>query len=179
MSEGKSPLGGDLDGLIPNKVADSGLLQFDLEELYLPGDRVLFDLKPWLFQELILKEKDFREQVKNHDWLQYKNKFVALTCTADAIVPTWAYMLIVSQLEPVASKIFFGDLTFLEGQLFRESIFKLDQEKFRNQKVVIKGCGENVPVSAYVDFTNFIRPLVKSVMYGEPCSTVPVYKSKQ
>ena len=178
MSDGKSPLRGDLEGPILNKVAESGLLQFDLEELYQPGERVLFDLKAWLFQELILRERDFREQVKIHDWSRYKDKFVALTCTADAIVPTWAYMLVVSQLEPIVRKISFGNLAMLEEQLFQEAISKLDREKFRNQKVVIKGCGDHVPVSAYVEFTNFLRPLVKSIMYGEPCSTVPVYKSK-
>lgn len=163
---------------IVNKVEESGLLQFDLEELYQPGERILFDLKPWLFQELILKEKDFREQIKNHDWSRYKNKFVAITCTADAIVPTWAYMLVVTQLEPIAKKIVFGSSELLDEQLFREAIAKLNPEIFKNQKVVIKGCGDHVPVSAYVEFTSFLRPLAKSIMYGEPCSTVPVYKNK-
>ena len=167
-----------MEGPIINKVEESGLLQFDLEELYQPGERILFDLKPWLFQELILKEKDFREQIKDHDWSQYKNKFVAITCTADAIVPTWAYMLVVTQLEPIAKTIVFGSPALLEEQLFREAISKLDPERFKNQKVVIKGCGDHVPVSAYVEFTNFLRPLVRSIMYGEPCSTVLVYKSK-
>lgn len=163
---------------IVNKVEESGLLQFDLEELYQAGDRVLFDIKPWLFEELILKEKDFREQVKNHDWSRYSNKFVAITCTADAIVPTWAYMLLASQMEPFAKKVFFGTLNQLEEQLFLDAIAGLDKEKFINQRVVIKGCGDHVPVSAYVAFTGFLRPLVRSILYGEPCSTVPVYKSK-
>ena len=163
---------------IVNKVSESGLLQFDLEDLHQDGDRVLFDLKGWLFEELILKEKDFREQIKNHDWTQYKDKYVAVSCTADAIVPTWAFMLVASQLEPFAKKIVFGDLNKLEEELFREQIKKLDAETFRNQRVVIKGCGD-VPVAAFVELTNFLRPLVKSIMYGEPCSTVPVYKAKQ
>ena len=163
---------------ITNKVAESGLVQFDLEELYISGERVLFDLKGWLYQELILREKDFRDQVKKHDWEQYRGKFVALTCTADAIVPTWAFMLVSSFLEPVAARVEFGSLQNLEEKLFGEAIAKLDPGKFRNQKVVIKGCSDHVPVSAYVDLTRFLRPLVKSLMYGEPCSTVPVYKQK-
>ena len=167
-----------MENEIINKVDESGLLQFDLESLYQKGERVLFDLKGWLFQELMLKEKEFREQIKNHDWSQYKNKFVAVTCTADAIVPTWAYMLVVSSLEPVAAKVIFGDLKSLEEQLFLDAIQRLDPLTFKDQKVVIKGCGDHVPVAAYAAFTNFLRPLVKSIMYGEPCSTVPVYKRK-
>jgi len=163
---------------IVNKVEESGLVQFDLEEIYPAGERVLFDLKGWLFEELILKEKDFRDRIKNHDWNSYLDKFVAITCSADAIVPTWAFMLIASQLEPFAKKIVFGDLKKMEEVLFHEAISKLNPENFRNQKVVIKGCSDNVPVSAYVDLTEFLRPLVKSMMYGEPCSTVPLYKSK-
>ena len=137
---------------IINKVSESGLVTIDLEELYIPGERVLFDIKPWLFEELILKEKDFREHIKNHPWENYKDKFVALTCTADAIVPTWAFMLIVSRLSPFAKKVVFGDLQKLEEELFH--------------------------VSTFVALTAFLRPLVKSIMYGEPCSTVPVYKRK-
>jgi hypothetical protein len=161
-----------------NKVAASGLITIDLEELHVPGERVLFDIKGWLFEELILKEKDFREKIKQHDWSQYTDKFVALTCTADAIVPTWAYMLIVSAMEPFAKKIVFGDLQKLEETLFSEKIAALNPNDYRDQKIVIKGCSNlDVPVSAYVQLTAFLRPLVKSVMYGEPCSTVPVYKS--
>lgn len=163
---------------IVNKVEESGLIQFDLEELRREGARVLFDIKDWLFEELILKEKDFREKLKIHDWTAYRDKFVAITCTADAIVPTWAYMLVASHLDPVAGKVVFGDLNKLEEALFQESISGLDPEKFKGKKVVIKGCSDQVPVSAYVDLTNFLQPLVKSIMYGEPCSTVPVYKSK-
>ena len=161
---------------IENKVAESGLMQFDLEELYVPGERVLFDLKGWFFEELILKEKDFREKLKTHDWKSYQNKFVAVTCTADAIVPTWAYMLIATHLEPYAKKIVYGDLNKLEEILFTESISKLNPENFSGQKVVIKGCSDKVPASAYTDLTVFLRPMAKSIMFGEPCSTVPVYK---
>jgi hypothetical protein len=165
---------------IVNKVQQSGLISVDLEELYTKGERVLFDLKGWLFEELILKEKDFREKLKTHNWEQYKDAFVAITCTADAIVPTWAYMLIATHLEPLTTKIVFGDLKKLEEQLFSDAISKLDFESFKDQRIVIKGCSNiEVPVAAYVELTEKLRPLVKSIMYGEPCSTVPVYKKSK
>ena len=166
--------------MIVNKVAESGLVTIDLEELYIPGERTLFDLKGWLFEELILKEKDFREQIKNHDWAQYQNKLVALTCTADAIVPTWAFMLIATKLEPFAKKIVFGDLKKLEEELFHEQIQKLNPETYRDQRLIIKGCSKvEVPVSTYVEITSLLRPVAKSIMYGEPCSTVPIYKNNK
>ncbi len=118
---------------IINKVTASGLISIDLEDLYPEQERILFDLKPWLFQELILKEKDFRENLKTHDWSQYKDKFVAVVCSADAIVPAWTYMLIFSQLEPVAKKIVFGDLKRLEEEIFEDVIDSIDAEKFRDQ----------------------------------------------
>jgi len=168
-----------MEGEIINKVAESGLVTIDLEELYTPGERILFDLKGWLFEELILKEKDFREQIKNHDWTQYQNKLVALTCTADAIVPTWAFMLVATKLEPFAKKIVFGDLKKLEEELFHEQVLKLNLENYRDQRIVIKGCSKvEVPASAYVEITSLLRPVAKSIMYGEACSTVPIYKSK-
>ena len=163
---------------IINKVAQSGLVSLDLEELYVPGERVLFDLKGWLFQELMLKEKDFREQLKTHDWSFYKDKFVALTCTAEAVVPTWAYMLVTTKLEPFAGKIVFGDLNKLEEEIFHEQILNIKPEIYLDQRVVIKGCSKvEVPASAYIEITALLRPVVKSIMYGEPCSTVPVYKA--
>jgi hypothetical protein len=165
---------------IINKVANSGLITLDLEEYYLPGDRVLFDMKDWLFQELILKEKDFRDKLKIYDWSQYKDKFVAITCTADAIVPTWAFMLVASQLNGIAKKIIFGNLEKLEEDVFFESISKISPTDFKDQKVIIKGCSKiDVPVSVYVKITDMLRPFVKSIMYGEPCSTVPVFKRKE
>jgi hypothetical protein len=163
---------------IVNKVAESGLMQFDLEGLYPEGKRMLFDLKSWLVDELILREKDFREKIKSHNWDQYSNQYVAVTCSADAIVPTWAYMLVATQLQPVAKKVVMGDLQKLEEELFRDAILQLNPETYRNQRIVIKGCGGKVPLSAYVDFTAFLRPVAKSILFGEPCSTVPVYKSK-
>ncbi|MBL7917800.1 MAG: DUF2480 family protein [Bacteroidia bacterium] len=163
---------------ITNKVANSGIITIDLEEYYTPGERVLLDIKPLLFQELILKEKDFREYIKTHNWEQYKNKFVAIVCTADAIVPTWAYMLLTLALEPFAKKIVFGNLEFLENELFTEKLEKLDLNKFKDARIVIKGCGEKaIPINVYLNLTAKLKPLVKSIMYGEPCSTVPLYKA--
>lgn len=162
-----------------NKVADSGLLSFNLEDYYLKGERTLLDIKPWLYEELILKEKDFRAYIKEHNWSNYQDKLVALTCTTDAVIPTWAYMLIVTRLEPYAKRVVFGDLNTLESVLFHEALSEINVETFRDQKVVIKGCSNlPVPISAYVDITNKLRPYVKSIMYGEPCSTVPLYKRK-
>ncbi len=162
---------------IVNKVANSGLVTIDLGELYPPGERVLLDIKDQLFQGLILREKDFREFIKTHDWSQYKDKYVALTCSADAIIPDWAWMLLASALEPFARKIVFGTTEVLETVLFEEVLSKFDIEPYRDARVVIKGCGDKpVPKTAYIELTRKLRPVVKSIMYGEPCSTVPVYK---
>lgn len=163
---------------IVNKVAQSGIITIDLEQYYPEGKRVLLDIKPLLFQELILKEKDFREFIKNEDWNKYKDNFVAITCTNDAIVPTWAYMLLALALEPYAKKVVFGSLETLETVLFEEIIDKLDIFAYKDARIVIKGCGDKaVPISAYVALTEKIKPLAKSIMYGEPCSTVPLYKA--
>ena len=163
---------------IINKVANSGLITIDLEEFYQKGERVLFDLKPLLFQELILKEKDFREFIKQHDWASYKGKMVAITCTADAVVPTWAYMLLSIALEPFAKKIIFGNLETLEAIVFNEVLKSISYSDYEDKRVVIKGCS-NLPVSinAYVELVSGLRPYAKSIMYGEPCSTVPLYKA--
>lgn len=160
-----------------NKVAQSGLITIDLEEFYPQGERVVFDIKGFLFQELILREKDFREALKNHDWKNYADKFVSLICSADAIVPTWAYMLIVSYLEPYAKKIVFGDLETLETVLYHDILSKLPMETYKDARIVIKGCGNlPVPKAAYVELTRILKPVAKSIMYGEPCSTVPIFK---
>ncbi|GAB2766684.1 DUF2480 family protein [Rhabdobacter roseus] len=162
---------------IVNRVASSGLLSLDLEAYYHPGERVVYDLKDNLFQGLILREKDFREFLKTHDWTQYTGKNVAITCSEDAIVPTWAYMLLATQLEPHAHTVVFGDLSTLEDKLFFEAIARLDLEEFRGKRVVVKGCSKHpVPTSAYVEISRLLRPLVQSLMFGEPCSTVPLYK---
>jgi len=166
-----------MENEIINRVAQSPLVTFDLEKLYVPGERVLVDIKDQLFQEMILKEKDFRDYIKSTDWSSYKNKFVAITCSADAIVPTWAFMLLSIALEPHASKIVFGSLDDLENQIFQEELNKIDYESYRDAKFVIKGCSKvNVPVAVYVEATNRLRPITSSIMFGEPCSTVPLYK---
>ena len=162
---------------IVNKVAESGLINFDLEEYYPKGERVLFDVKDLLFEGLILKEKDFREFVKNEDWSKYKDKYVAVFCSADAIIPTWAFMLLSAHLEPFAKKIVFGDLEMLETSLYMEILGKIDFSSFSDQRVIIKGCSNlPVPKSAYVEITRLLRPVAKSIMYGEACSNVPLYK---
>ncbi|MBX2897139.1 MAG: DUF2480 family protein [Cyclobacteriaceae bacterium] len=164
---------------IINRVNSSQLVTFDLEEFYTPGERVLFDVKTLLFQELILREADFRDFVKAHDWSQYQNKLVAITCSADAIVPTWAYMVLASSLQPFAKAVVFGSLQDLETHLFEQVLNKTDWQKFEKAKVVVKGCSKlAVPVSAYVLAINRLRPVAQSIMYGEPCSTVPVFKKK-
>jgi hypothetical protein len=168
-----------MENEIVNRVSNSQLVTFDLEELFTPGERVLFDVKSLLFQELILREKDFRDFIKIHDWSQYANKYVAITCSADAVVPTWAYMLLTAALQPFASKVIFGSLQDLETALFKQSLDKIDWQRYANAKVVIKGCSKvEVPVSSYVEVTNRLRPLASSIMFGEPCSTVPVFKKK-
>jgi hypothetical protein len=162
---------------IVNKVAQSGIITIDLETFYEDVPRILFDIKPLLFQELILREKDFRAYIKTHDWSIYKNAYVALTCTADAIVPTWAYMLLMLSLEPFAKRVVYGNLEILETILFQEKINALDTELYKDARIVIKGCGDKpVPIAAYVALTEKIKPVAKSIMYGEPCSTVPLYK---
>lgn len=164
---------------IINRVANSKLKTFDLEEIYPEGKRVLFDIKDWLHQELILKEKDFREAVKNHNWNQYKNSFVAVTCSVDAIVPSWAFMLVASELMPFANKVVIGDLELLETVIYQELIGFLDLRDFANTPVIIKGCAEKpIPASAFAFLIEKLQPIAKSIMFGEACSTVPLYKSK-
>ncbi|WP_276505004.1 DUF2480 family protein [Terrimonas pollutisoli] len=162
-----------------NKVAESGIITVDPAS-YLPvGETVVFDLKDHLFMGLILKEKDFREDLKNMDWEQYRNKNVAVTCSADAIIPVWAYMLVASSLQPVAKEIVMGDEQELHRQLFLKNIAQINAHDFDDKRVVIKGCGDT-PIGdfVYLELTKLLRPVAKSIMYGEPCSTVPVYKKK-
>lgn len=164
---------------IINKVAQSGLVTLDPAQFYAPGERVVYDIKDNLFHGLMLREKDFREFVKEHDWAQYRDKNVAVTCTADAIVPAWAYMLLANRLAPYAREVVFGDADVLETVLFVKEVAALDVEQYRDQRVVIKGCGDvPVPVSAYVELTQRLTPVAKSLMFGEPCSTVPIYKRR-
>ncbi len=163
--------------IIVNKVAESGIITIDPAAFAPTGDTVVFDLKDHLFMGLILKEKDFREALKKTDWEQYRDKNVAVTCTADAIIPVWAYMLVASNLQPLAKEIVMGDEPTLQRQLFLKNIDNINLEEFTGQRVVIKGCGDT-PIGdfVYLELTRLLRPVVKSIMYGEPCSTVPVYK---
>ena len=166
-----------MENEIINKVALSGIITIDLEEFYPQGERVVFDIKDLLFQGLILREKDFREFVKNEDWSKYTDKYLALICSADAVVPTWAYMLLVIQLEPYTKKVVFGNLETLETVLYHEILNNLNVNEYKDARVVIKGCGHlPVPKAAYVEITRLLRPVAKSIMYGEACSMVPLYK---
>ena len=164
---------------IINRVAQSKLITFDLEELYPEGERVLVDLKEWLYEGLILREKEFRKNVAAHDWSQYKNTYVAITCSTDAIVPGWANMLITSKLEPYAKKVVYGDLETLETVIYQEALQDFDFSSYQDKPVIIKGCANKpVPQNAYLFATTRIQKIAKSVMYGEACSAVPIYKRK-
>ncbi|MEP6584003.1 MAG: DUF2480 family protein [Ginsengibacter sp.] len=166
-----------MEEVIINKVAQSALTTIDLEKFYPQGDVKLFDLKDYLFMELILKEKDFREALKNMDFSGYQGKNAGITCSADAVIPMWAYMLAASYLEPYAKEIVFGNETTVNEVLFLKNLWTLDPAEFAGQRVVVKGCGEKkIPETAYVEITKILRPVAKSIMYGEPCSTVPIYK---
>jgi Protein of unknown function (DUF2480) len=160
-----------------NKVAESGLISIDLETYYPKGETAVFDLKEYLFMGMILKEKDFREALKMIDWSVYQHKNIALTCSADAIIPVWAWMLVATYLQPVAKEIVMGDEKELHKALFLKNIAAINTAEFTDKRVVIKGCGET-PIGDYVymEITKLLRPVAKSIMYGEPCSTVPVYK---
>ena len=165
---------------IINKVSNSKLITLDLEELYPEGERVLFDIKDWLFDQIILKEKDFRASVKSHDWSRYKNTYVALTCSVDAIIPSWAYLLLSSELAPYSKKIVVGNLELLETSLFQDIIQNLSIDSFKEKPIIIKGCAQKpIPPSAFSMLIHKLQPIVKSIMYGEACSTVPLFKKKQ
>jgi hypothetical protein len=164
---------------IVNKISESGLITLDLEQYYPRDEVVLFDLKDHLFMGLILKEKDFREALKNQDWEVYRKKYVGVTCSADAIIPPWAYMLTAAYLQPVAKDVIMGDEKEVHKTIFLQNIQGIDVNEFTGQRVVVKGCGET-PIGefAYMEITKRLRPVAKTIMYGEPCSTVPIYKNR-
>lgn len=163
--------------MFKNKVAESGIITLDLENYFSKEEIVLFDMKDYLFMGLILKEKDFREALKTIDTSVYNNKIAAITCSADAVIPMWAYMLAATVLQPVAKEIIFGSEAEAKKNILLKNINNIPVDDFIDKRVVIKGCGEQpIPEEAYVRITTMLRPVAKSIMYGEPCSTVPVFK---
>jgi len=166
-----------MEQIIVNKVAESGIVTFDIEEYYPKGEIVVFDLKDYLFMGLILKEKDYRAALLTTNWKLYQDKYVAVTCTADAVIPMWAYMLAVIYLQPITKEVVFGNEQQLISTIITRKLTNLNVEEYVDKRLVIKGCGEvSIPESAYVQITAKLLPVVKSIMYGEPCSTVPIYK---
>jgi len=164
---------------IVNKVAESGLVTIDLEEYYPKGEIKIFDLKDYLFMDMILKEKDFRTGLQNINWEEYTNKYVGVTCSVDAIIPAWAYMLVASYLQPFAKEVVVGEEKTVINTIFIKRLAAIDAAGYQDKRVIIKGCGDvQVPETAYLEITNKLRPYVKSLMYGEACSNVPVYKRK-
>jgi hypothetical protein len=168
-----------MEALLVNKVAQSGLITIDLEKYYPTCQIIEFDLKKYLFHGLILKEKEFRIAIKEHDWSQYGGATVLVYCSADAIIPMWSYMLVVSSLHGIAADVFCGTKTEYLKDYYRKFFKNMDISPYKNGKIILKGCGtKNIPEAAYLEATNKLREVASSIMFGEPCSTVPVYKRK-
>ena len=164
---------------IINRVASSKLVTLNLEDYYPEGNRVLFDIKDWLFEGFVLREKDFRNQAAEFNWSQYKDAYVALTCSTDAIIPGWAFMLLSIHLEPFAKKTLIGNLEALETSIYQDVLNNLDVSDYKSKPIIIKGCSKKpVPQNAYIMLANKLKPVAKSIMYGEACSSVPLYKKK-
>ena len=160
-----------------NRVAESGLITLNLEDFFPAGEMAAFDLKDYLFMELILKEKDFRAALKAHDWQEYRDKILLVYCSTDAIIPVWAYMLVAAHAEPYAKDIFHGHQQAYYESAFLKALAKFDAAQYEGKRIVVKGCSHHpVPASAYLELTRLLRPFAQSIMYGEPCSTVPIYK---
>ena len=165
---------------IVNRVAQSKLITFDLEDYYPKGERKVLDIKDWLYEGFILREKEFRIHVEAHDWTEYQDAYVALQCSSDAIVPGWAFMLVASKLQPYAKKVVQGNLDQLETALYQSILENLDVTEFMDKPVIIKGCSHKpVPENAYIMAVSKIQEVAKSVMYGEACSSVPLFKRKK
>tara|TARA_R110001606_G_scaffold366254_1_gene521319 strand:- start:307 stop:813 length:507 start_codon:yes stop_codon:yes gene_type:complete len=164
---------------IINRVANSKLITLNLEDYYPKGNRVLFDIKDWLFEGFVLREKDFRTQIDKFDWSQFQDTYVALTCSSDAIIPGWAYMLLSIHLEPYAKKIIIGNLETLETSIYQDVLNSLDVSEYKDKPIIIKGCSNKpVPQNAYIMLATKLKPVAKSIMYGEACSSVPLFKKK-
>ena len=164
---------------IINRVAQSQLITFDLQEYYPEGDRIFFDIGKWLHGGLVLKELDFREKAKNHSWEEFKETYVAIGCSSEAILPAWAPLLIASYLNSFAKEVVVGDLEMLENHLFQKVIDGLDIDPFRNKPIIVKGCSErNIPENAFIQLLAKLQSVAKSIFYGEACSSVPIWKNK-
>jgi len=165
---------------IINRVANSSLVTIDLEELYPQGTRTVFDISDWLYEGLILREKEFRESVNSHDWTSYQDHFVALSCKTEAIIPSWAYLLITTKLAEFARKVVVGNLELLETSIFQEVISNLDENQYKDKPVIIKGCSDKpIPDTAQVQLVEKLLPTARTILFGEACSTVPLYKRKK
>ncbi len=163
-----------------NRVTESKLITFDLEKLYQIGDRITIDLSQWLDKGIILREKEFRLKLKQHNWKAYRNQFVAIYCSTDAVLPAWASLLVTTYLQPYAKKVVMGTLVDLETHLFTEEIKKINISSFKDKVVIIKGCTDKkVPEDSYVQLISRLQPVVKSLFYGEACSSVPLFKKKK
>jgi len=164
---------------IINRVANSKLITIDLEDFYPDGERIVFDISEWLYEGIILKEKDFRESVQDHKWSQYKGNYIALTCKTDAIIPSWAYLLITTVLSPYAKKIVVGNLELLETLIFQEIISNLNMNDYIDKPIIIKGCSNKpIPDTASVQLVEKLLPFAKTILFGEACSTVPLLKKR-
>lgn len=169
-----------MEDKIINKVANSVLEVFDLEDYYPKGTRTSIDISQWLYEGFLLKEKDFRESLKNHNWPQYQDHYVAIHCSTDAIIPAWAAVLVTVQLAPFAKKVVLGNSNDLETSLYQDILAGLDYSKYQNKPVILKGCSKKpVPESAYVMAIQYLQPYAKSIMYGEACSAVPLFKTQK
>lgn len=169
-----------MSGEIVNRVANSKLITLDLEDFYPVGKRVELDIAEWLFEGIILKEKDFRISVDQHNWEQYQDQYVAIICSSDAIIPSWAYLLISTYLSPFAENFVVGNLELLENIIFQDVVTNIPIETFKDAPVIIKGCSDkHIPDSAYALLTKRLQPIVRSLMFGEACSSVPLYKKKK
>ncbi|MFN8274528.1 MAG: DUF2480 family protein [Flavobacteriaceae bacterium] len=165
---------------IINRVANSALEVFDLEDYYTKGTRAQIDLSQWLLEGFVLREKEFRAALSSYDWSTYQNQYVALYCSTDAIVPAWAYILVTTHLSPFAAKIVQGTLEDLETALYQDILPKIDYSVYQDKPVILKGCSQKpVPMSAYLEAVQYLQQYAKSIMYGEACSAVPLYKAKK
>ncbi|HEX8574863.1 MAG TPA: DUF2480 family protein [Flavobacterium sp.] len=169
-----------MEDKIINKVANSVLEVFDLEDYYPKGTRTLIDISQWLYEGFLLKEKDFRESLKNHNWLQYQDHYVAIHCSTDAIIPAWVAVLVTVHVTPFAKKVVLGNSNDLETALYQDILAGIDYSRYQNKPVILKGCSKKpVPESAYVMVIQYLQPYAKSIMYGEACSAVPLFKAQK